>query len=234
MMGNVFIRFPNHVVRGRGAGGKIRLLRCRLGQEATEKLLQRIDPNPSLETLKWLLNIRSPMLHSVLSLVQRELEIEAGPNIEALASLGRLVEVAVSRVINESGADSENRAMLPDWRFKRIKERLSIRGGRTGVDDLAQACSMSTRQLQRQFSTLTGDNLSSYVRRFWIERAKEILIETDLPIGEVSKILNFSSLSTFSRAFYRATGMTASAFRKAAQSPPADRNDPSWDSGMRH
>lgn len=214
LMGRIFIRYPGHAVRARGPGGRIRLLRCRFDEEASDRILAG-QPSPGIRGLKNLLNIRCETLRSLLTMIQAELEREEEESaLRALNAISQLMELSVSRILESPQQWPDAATMLPDWKFNRIKDILNARGGRVSVEELADACAMSSRQLQRLFTATSGETLSAYIRRYWVERAKSLLVGTDLSIDEISWKLNFSGPATFSRAFRRESGMTASHYRK--------------------
>ena len=65
----------------------------------------------------------------------------------------------------------------------------------------------------RIFRQVTGETFGQYVRRQKIERAKQLLASTHLPIRAIAVALAFPDLATFSKAFRRLAQMTPSAFR---------------------
>ncbi|MCB2066789.1 MAG: helix-turn-helix transcriptional regulator [Erythrobacter sp.] len=219
MMGSLFIRYPGQVVRARGPGGLIRLLRCELGPTATARL-HREQAVPSLDQLKALLNIQSPLVRSTMDLIHCEMQLRSDYSPEAMAALARLLQIAVDRVLAEGNTACDGSGCLPDWQFRRIKAILQERDGRVTVDELAQGCGLSVRHLQRQFHRLTGRTVSDYVRGFWFERAKEMLAGEGMQIGEVAERLHFSSASAFSRAFRKQAGQTASQYRRRQSTRP--------------
>ena len=77
---------------------------------------------------------------------------------------------------------------------------------------IAKAVSMSTRSLRRRLSAegTTYSQLLDAVRR---ELAERYIADTSRSLGEISYLLGFSELSSFSRAFKRWTGHTPSAVR---------------------
>ncbi|MCP5395240.1 MAG: AraC family transcriptional regulator [Sphingomonadaceae bacterium] len=220
LMGSVFIRYPGHLVRARGPGGKIRILRCELSKEASERLIAP-QAAPDFDLLKALLNIQSPQLRAVLELIQHEMELDAPDSGAALGALGEMLEVAVARELRAEAGQQSGCGLLPDWQFRRIKDMLADRGGRMAVKEIASACGISTRHLQRQFHRLTGRTVSEFVQSFWIEQAKELLARGDLPIAQISEQLNFSCTSAFSRAFHKQVGLTASNYRRMVLVRPA-------------
>ena len=64
------------------------------------------------------------------------------------------------------------------------------------------------------FRRETGRPFNAYLTRFRVERAKEILAETKLPVGEIVTLTGFGSLSQFNRVFLNCTGLSPSVYRK--------------------
>ena len=84
------------------------------------------------------------------------------------------------------------------------------------VEDAAAASSLSTSQLIRQFRKQLGTTPHAYLLRYRITRAKELLAETAMPVGEVSRRTGFASESNFSYRFSRIVGQSPSAYRASA------------------
>jgi AraC family transcriptional regulator len=68
------------------------------------------------------------------------------------------------------------------------------------------------RQLSRSFRASQGRSLGDYISAVRIERARKMLA-TDQSIKAIGLTLGFSSPSSFSFAFRRATGETPSDYR---------------------
>lgn len=81
------------------------------------------------------------------------------------------------------------------------------------VDDIAREVSLSTSQLIRLFRRQLGTTPHSYLTRYRITRAKELLAETTMPVGEVARATGFSSDSNFSYRFGQMVGQSPSAYR---------------------
>lgn len=84
--------------------------------------------------------------------------------------------------------------------------------GTPGEDQIAQAVLMSTRTLSRRLSqeNTSFRKLLTDVRR---ELAEQYIADPKLPITEISFLLGFSDISSFSRAFKRWTGTAPASFR---------------------
>lgn len=87
-------------------------------------------------------------------------------------------------------------------------------GERVRADDLARAAGYSAYYLTRRFREETGVSVSSYVRRAKLERAKVLLLSTDLTVQEIARELHFSSRSHFCRVFSDDEGCTPGLYRK--------------------
>jgi AraC family transcriptional regulator len=83
--------------------------------------------------------------------------------------------------------------------------------------ELAQVANMNLYRFARAFKQTMGLSPHQYVLQQRIDRAKSLLINTNLPLQAISYQLGFSSQSHFTTAFRRSVGVTPKAFR-AAQS----------------
>jgi len=65
------------------------------------------------------------------------------------------------------------------------------------------------------FSKGTGMTIEHFIISHKIERAKELIVDNDLTLTEISFLLNYSSVAHLSRQFKQVTGLTVSCFKKA-------------------
>ncbi len=68
------------------------------------------------------------------------------------------------------------------------------------------------------FKEQTGENFSEYLEKIRMSKAKSLLSGSELSINEIARWAGYYSLNTFSRAFKRANGMSATEYRKQQQS----------------
>lgn len=68
--------------------------------------------------------------------------------------------------------------------------------------------------ISRRFSAETGRTIEAYYTDQRMERARNLLATSDLPIAEIGALLKYSAASHFSAAFRRVDGISPSAFRK--------------------
>ena len=82
------------------------------------------------------------------------------------------------------------------------------------VSDVARNAGLSRRVLERKFTQLLGRSPASEIRRAHLERARHLLIETDLPIPDVAEASGFGSPEYLSFAFKAESGKTPLDYRK--------------------
>jgi AraC-like DNA-binding protein/tetratricopeptide (TPR) repeat protein len=86
-----------------------------------------------------------------------------------------------------------------------------------GVADVARHVACSPDQLRRIFRTVTGQGVLPNLNRIRIEKARNLLRQTTMSVGEVADATGFDFLSSFTRLFRATTGTSPSLFRKSLQ-----------------
>jgi AraC-like DNA-binding protein len=211
-MGTLFVRYPGIAVHGRGAGGRIRVLRCVFDNSEATAILQKIE-SPALEVLQGLLDIRSDTLRTLMNLALRELTAPGLGSVRSLEALHLLLAAEVRRLF-ELQVHGSHTGRLASWQFRRIRQRLSSNEQAPSNGELAALCGLSVRHLNRQFQALTGNSLGDYIECYQMERARDLLGSADLPIKAIAARLGYSQSNSFARAFRRVTGSTPMAYRQ--------------------
>jgi transcriptional regulator GlxA family with amidase domain len=82
--------------------------------------------------------------------------------------------------------------------------------------ELARQSGISLRQLERLFNAHVGHGIHKHYRWLRLERARQLLRETALPVLDVALATGFASSSQFARAYSRAFGEPPSRTRASA------------------
>lgn len=78
---------------------------------------------------------------------------------------------------------------------------------------VADKFNISVPYLSALFKTSAGVNFSNYVEGVRIEKAKGLLKNTSMTVGEIAGVTGYASANSFCRAFKRVTGDSASEYR---------------------
>lgn len=82
------------------------------------------------------------------------------------------------------------------------------------LDDYAAMCNMSKFHFLRVFKNITGVSPLEYRNNIRLDHAKELLLDTNIPINEIGRSLGYSSDTYFCDAFKAKAGMSPSQYRK--------------------
>ena len=93
-------------------------------------------------------------------------------------------------------------------RFLRDSAHLPLR-----VADVLRAVPVSRRVLERRFQAVLQRGLAAEIRRLHVDKAKQLLSKSELPMQTIAERCGFSSQYQFSRAFRRAVGRTPTDYR---------------------
>lgn len=85
------------------------------------------------------------------------------------------------------------------------------------IDEVAKAAFYSPVQLRRAFRKVTGQSVLVYLNGLRLERARQMLRDTDLSIAEISLSTGFSDPAYFATAFKRLAGLTPMQFRAGSR-----------------
>ncbi len=81
--------------------------------------------------------------------------------------------------------------------------------------ELAEACRLSVRRLERLVRRRLDDSPMRYYLKLRLQAARNLLFYSDLPVKDVASACGFSSMAVFDRAFHAHFAQSPSAFRKA-------------------
>ncbi len=82
------------------------------------------------------------------------------------------------------------------------------------IESLAEKIGMSRAAFAKRFKELVGYPMFEYLTKLRIQRAKELLRETRLPLYEVANRVGYDSDMAFTKTFKKHTGTTPTRYRK--------------------
>ena len=137
------------------------------------------------------------------------------------AAGGQIVWVLPTHVAVRRSSDviaQDDSVVAEALRFIRDHSRRNL-----SVDNVTEAVGVSRSTLERRFYRATKRTVLEEINRSHLERAKRLLLETDLPSQQVATQAGFGSLKTFNRTFRRMGGATPVNFRRRSRLMMATR-----------
>ena len=104
---------------------------------------------------------------------------------------------------------------LAPWQKRRATELLMENlNGRIRLSDLAVECRLSISHFARSFKTAFGKSSHKWLIDRRVERAKELLAQTPLPLIDVASQSGFGDQASFTRIFHRTVGTSPGRWRR--------------------
>lgn len=167
-----------------------------------------------LEVESTYLVLRDPdeVYHIMKSLVL-ELDKAAAKSETMVQLLFAQLLIRIARLLRESASSGLAQS---EWYVKQSMDYLHQNYDRDiQVKDIAGAVNLHPGYLQRIFKSVTGQTLMSYLTVIRMEKAKMLLLETDVPISEICDYIGVGSRQYFHMLFKDYTDLTPTEFRKS-------------------
>lgn len=213
--GEVFLVPARVPLRYRGLGGPYRHVTCRL-DGSTFEALTRFDDDWDANLLNACRNIRTPHINTALLRLAQETLMPSFASDILVDSLANAITVDLARYLRSELIEAPKaKGGLAPWQMRRIEEHVAeSTDASLSIGLLAELCGISSGHLMRAFKQTAGETVHSYVERVRLTKAQRLLCETNLPLKVIAAELGFSTPSSFSFAFRRATGGTPASFRE--------------------
>ena len=85
------------------------------------------------------------------------------------------------------------------------------------IKDVLKATSISRRTLEKRFRKIIHKSIYNEIHHIRVEQISKLLIETDMPISQISSLFNFTDIEHISRYFKKEKGIGLREFRKLHQ-----------------
>ena len=82
------------------------------------------------------------------------------------------------------------------------------------LEETARKLFVSEEYLSAQFKKQTGNTFTETVRKYRIEKVKELLVETHLKMNQIAELSGYSDPKYMSRVFKEEVGMLPTEYRK--------------------
>lgn len=210
-LGSIIALPPRETLQLTTVGGRRTSLICQLQASAVQKWLPD-DFELTDRRLEVCLDIANATIRSLLLRLAHEMHSPGRGSRELAEAITCLFAIEFARYLAAVSEPMENGG-LASWRLRLVDQRLAAPGLPPTLEELADLCNLSKRQLTRAFRTSRGCSIGDHLAQSRIEVAKRRLAAGE-SIKSITSSMGFSSQSTFAHAFRRATGVTPTLFRR--------------------
>jgi AraC-like DNA-binding protein len=183
--------------------------------------------NPIFAALPPVIHLPAGDAHAspwVAATVQLILAESQAPGLASAVVLARLVDVLLIQALRVQAATPACKQHgLPALRDPSVGAALELMHAslarRWTVEELAQAVGQSRSGFAARFHELVGDPPLQYLARWRMNKAAELLRDSDHSLAEVAERVGYDSGPAFNKAFKRWQGEGPGAYRKRARTP---------------
>jgi AraC family transcriptional regulator len=146
-------------------------------------------------------------------------ELYSAPSPERDAYVGALASALTAHILRGPMLSAQQEDMsvagLTAYRLHTIMDGIQQRPQDSHtLDEMAMLAGVTPSHFCRIFRKETGISPHQYVMKARLERAQQLLTQTDMALSTISEFLGFTSQSHFTRAFRQSVGEPPSDFRK--------------------
>jgi AraC-like DNA-binding protein len=164
--------------------------------------------------------IQAPAERQLATLLAAELD---QPGLHSRLYAESIALALMVQLVRNQGTDPVKlvpiRGGLAPWQLRRVFHHLEENlANVVSLSELAAIVDLSTAHFSRQFKTSTGLPPHRYQLALRIERAKSLLIQSNLPLKEVALSCGFFDQGHLSKSFRRLVGLSPGAWQRSRRS----------------
>jgi YesN/AraC family two-component response regulator len=126
---------------------------------------------------------------------------------DAYNEIIKMVDIVFDKMNVKGKLSDGGMKSVVDYIERNIKRGISL-------EDVANHVNISTYYLSKIFKKEMGVNFITYVTDRKMDMAKEMLVNTDIPVLNIALDLAYNEANYFSKAFKKKTGLTPSEYRE--------------------
>lgn len=182
-------------------------------------LLERVEASHDLK-LETVPNVADPQIASLVSMIFEVVSRPEEPDPLLWQSLSQVLMWRLLLLTSGTPRKNDTRGGLAQWQARRTTEYLAEHlERRVTLDELAGIARLSPFHFARAFTKTVGMPPFRYQQKLRLDRASELLAQTDMRIIDVALAVGYESPQALSRVFVKHRGMAPSQWRRAQGRP---------------
>lgn len=180
------------------------------GEPSTEGALRQLGPS----------KLRDPLVRELLRASSEALGEDSGPSRIEVETLATMLALRLLRLDGQRLRDRNLSGALAPWQVQRVTDFVEAHLDEPlGLEVLAAVVGLSPSHFTRSFKRATSTTPHQFVLTRRLERARELLATTALPLADIAQRAGISSQSHFTALFRAHFSVTPARFRRTVATP---------------
>lgn len=175
-------------------------------QDYDEYSLKRLCQNLIYTAMSTLEHIKQPISELGSSRLKLFKTIDLAYSINELES----ILIQFLDALKSSMKQTDQQSMILHQIYEYVNKHYA---NEISLSEMANTLHLNYSYLSSYFKQRTQENLTTYISRVRIDKAKELLLDPNLSVSEISRLTGFSEHNYFSKVFKKMTGKTPVEFR---------------------
>lgn len=180
-------------------------------QVITAEQLESWHKEFAAELLRWQKDLFCKRQPSELPLMRMELPFDEAGNFSLeywKDQIVKTLQIISSEFVGTKKLDSQLVKDIKQYIHSNYHQEITLQ-------HIADRFFISRENVSRKFKQVSSENLSDYLSNLRIDKAKQLLRNSDLRLSQISTMVGFQDEKYFSRVFKKVTGMTPREYRKS-------------------
>ena len=152
-------------------------------------------------------------LRTLAHVLKASLRVGRPPHAAYLEAVTREIALHLAATYGAPSKRARQRGLSPDRLARSLRAIEENLAQPLRVEDLARLVNMSPFHYARMFKCSTGHSPHFYITMRRVERAKEMLLGSSLPLAKISEALGYATQAHFTGVFRTHAGATPHAYR---------------------
>jgi AraC family transcriptional regulator len=160
---------------------------------------------------------QDPLLEQLALAIASKLRDGSAQDTLYIDTIAQMIAMHLARYYSSRSRPAQKlkTMAIPSWKIRRLIEFIEEHlDGDLSLESIGAEVEISALYLPRVFKASVGQSPHQYVLERRIERAKDLLRNTDLPIMNVALAAGFSSQGHLSNWFVRRVGLSPAVYRR--------------------
>lgn len=160
---------------------------------------------------------RNDRVAQLMLMLEAEVRMPGFASEMMVDGLMRAIAAIISRSDGGDAGQTHERIYLSPPRLARVIDFVETHlDEEISLGDMAEVAGLSPFHFSRVFKLATGETPYQFIGSRRLERARNLLVKTEMPLAELALNCGYSSQSHFTAAFTQSVGLSPGRYRKQA------------------